>query len=109
MWRRLWGGPRSGQEPAREWRPSADDFTPEAVRRALLVDTLQHPAVVLPASVAVVAGMWASVFGGQVSFLTLLAGVFAAASSWIYQFVVRGDALAERHLKGLRELRARAD
>jgi hypothetical protein len=104
MWPRWLGGSKSREAPARERRPSADDFTPQAVRRALLLQTLQHPAVVLPFSVAIVAAMWSAVIDfGSAPILTMLAGGF------VYNFMVRGDRLAERHVKKLRERRTEVD
>jgi hypothetical protein len=76
----------------------------------LLLQTLQHPAVVLPFSVALVAAMWSAVIDfGPASVLTMIAGGFVAASAWVWNFMVRGDKLAERHIKDLRERRAAFD
>jgi hypothetical protein len=110
MWRRLVGGRESEEQLRAQRKPSADDFTTEAVRRELLQQTLQHPATILPLSVALVAGLWSAVIALTApSLLVMLASGFVAASAWVYNFVVRGEDLAARHIRRLRECRAAID
>lgn len=107
MWRRRRGGSDSKDEPARDKRPSADDFTPEAVRREVFQQTLQHPATVLPLAVGLVAGLWSAVIGvSEPSLALMLASGFVATSAWIVNFFVRGEDRAARHVRELRERRA---
>jgi hypothetical protein len=107
VWRRLLRRKRAQRPRPPVEKPTADDFRPEAVRRAVLARALQHPATLLPLSVCAVGALWNTVLGVSDPALvaTLLSG-FAGLSSWVFQFIIRGDVLAKRHIGRLRELRA---
>lgn len=97
------GAPRSRQSVE---KPTADDFRPEAVRRAVLALSLQHPATILPLAACAVGVLWNLVFGaGDPALAVTLISGFAGLSSWVFQFIIRGDLLAQRHIGRLRELR----
>jgi hypothetical protein len=98
VWKRL---PREPVE-----KPTADDFRDEAVRRAVLARSLQHPATILPLAACAVGVLWNSVLGvdGTALAATLLGG-FVGLSSFVFQFIIRGEVLARRHIQRLRELR----
>ena len=105
MWKRLLhskGAPRSQTGE----KPTADDFQPAAVRRAVLARSLQHPGTILPLAAGAVGVLWNAVLGvsGAALAATLLIG-FVGLSSWVFQFIIRGDVLAKRHIQRLRELR----
>ena len=75
-WRRRRGSSESRITPPGK-KPTADDFLPDAVNRAVLSNAAQHPATVFPLAGAVVAGLWSVVFGlTPVSLFTMLAGGF---------------------------------
>jgi len=104
--RRRQDRPESRDAPSGK-KPTADDFTPQAVNRAILSDTVQHPATVYPLAGAVVAGLWSAVFGlTPASFFAVLAGGFVGLGSWVYNFFIRGEKLAEKHVQELRAVRA---
>jgi hypothetical protein len=87
-------------------RPVPEDFTPEAIQRAILTETLQHPATILPWAGATVAGVWTLVVGASPeSVIALLSGLFAGAAAWVVNFYIRGDARAQAHVEKLRALR----
>jgi len=88
-------------------KPSASDFTQQAVNRTILSDTIQHPATVFPMAGALLAGLWSAVFGlTAASFFGMLAGSFVGLGAWVYNFFIQGEKLAEAHVQELRALRA---
>lgn len=83
-------------------KPTADDFSAAAVQRWVLMETVQHPATILPAAGAVVAGVWNGAFGVTAGGLAATLGlVFISGASWIYNFFIRGEALAESRVQAL--------
>ena len=105
-WRRWRGSPESRNTPPGK-KPTADDFLPQAVNRAVLSNTVQHPTTVFPLAGAVLAGLWSAVFGlTPVSLFTMLAGGFVGLGSWVVNFFMRGERLTEKHVQRLRALRA---
>src|SRR5215475_3319536 len=96
----------TGQLPLNR-KPTAEDFTPRAVQRAVLHDTLQHPATILPGALATVAALWSvAVDLSPASLLAMLGFGFVGAAAWVINYVGRGDTLAEQHVQKLRALRA---
>ncbi|HSF32538.1 MAG TPA: hypothetical protein VLK82_18960, partial [Candidatus Tectomicrobia bacterium] len=106
-WERLRSlGQLTGQPPV-DHRPTADDFTVRAVQRAVLQDTLQHPATILPAALAAVAALWSVAIDlSPASLLAMLGFGFVSAAAWVINYVGRGDTLAAQHIQKLRVLRA---
>jgi hypothetical protein len=85
----------------------AEDFTPRAVQRAVLHDTLQHPATILPGALATVAALWSVAIDlSPASLLAMLGFGFVSAAAWVINYVGRGDTLAAQHVQKLRALRA---
>ena len=84
MW---WGRPRDQVRPAGQppvgRKPTAEDFTPRAVQRAVLRDTLQHPATILPGALATVAALWSVAIDlSPASLLAVLGFGFVSAAAW---------------------------
>jgi hypothetical protein len=85
----------------------AEDFTPRAIQRAVLQDTLQHPATILPGALATVAALWSVAIGlSPASLMAMLGFGFVSAATWVINYVGRGDILAAQHIQKLRALRA---
>jgi hypothetical protein len=85
----------------------AEDFTSRAIQRAVLRDTLQHPATILPGALATVAALWSVAIDlSPASLLAVLGFSFVGAAAWVINYVGRGDTLAEQHIQKLRALRA---
>jgi hypothetical protein len=85
----------------------AEDFTPRAIQRAVLHDTLQHPATILPAALATVAALWSVAIDlSPASLLAMLGFGFVSTAAWVVNYVGRGDILAAEHIQKLRALRA---
>jgi hypothetical protein len=108
-----WGKFRSRAAPQatpKRERPVPEDFTPQAIQRAVLAETLQHPATILPWAGATVAGVWTLLMGATPeSVIALMSGLFAGAAAWVVNFYIRGDARARVHVEKLRSLRREFD
>lgn len=109
----FWGifGLRDGpSEAPKAERPTPEDFTPEAIQRALLAETLQHPATILPWAGSAVAGVWTLLMGATPeSVIALMTGLFAGTAAWVVNFYIRGDTRAKNHVEKLRALRREYD
>jgi hypothetical protein len=87
-------------------KPTAEDFTPRAVQRAVLQETLQHPATILPGALATVAALWSVAIDlSPASLVALLGCGFVSAAAWVVNYIGRGETFAEKHLQQLRALR----
>lgn len=83
-----------------------EKFNSRAVYRAVLSETLQHPATILPAAVAAVGGLYMGVIGlDPTAFAVTFGGALVATGAWIVNYFLRGESLAEKHLEVLREQR----
>src|SRR5207244_10545449 len=106
-WERLRGLARPTGQPPRDHKPTAEDFTPRAIQRAVLQGTLQHPATILPGALATVAALWSVAIDlSPASLLAMLGFGFVSAAAWVINYVGRGDTLAEPHVPKLRALRS---
>jgi hypothetical protein len=100
---------RTGQPPL-DHKPTAEDFTPRAVQRAVLQETLQHPATILPAALATVAVLWSAAIDlSPASLMAVLGFGFVSMGAWVINYVGRGNILVEQHIQKLRALRAEYD
>jgi hypothetical protein len=78
------------------------------VYRAVLTDTLQHPATILPAAAAAIGGLYLGVISlDPAAFAVTFGSALVAAGAWIYNYFIRGEALAEKHVESLRDKRHR--
>lgn len=75
------------------------DFSSDAIRRAVLSATLQHPTVVYPGAVAVLGGMGLFLAGGSVAVGVAAIGGGVAITSWLVNYLVRKDVFATRYLE----------
>lgn len=103
-WKRSAGSARLGT-PLQP-KPTAEDFTPRAVQRAVLYQTLQHPATILPAAMATVAALWSLAIDlSPTSLLAVLGCGFVSAAAWVINYVGRGEHLAAQHIRMLQQYR----
>ena len=106
-WERLRGLVRPPGQPLLARKPRGEDFTPRAVQRAVLQDTLQHPTTILPAALATVAALWSVAIDLSPASLAAMLGFgFVSCVAWVINYVGRGDTLVEQHMQKLRALRA---
>lgn len=101
---------RSRDAPAEEARkpvrkPKLEDFNSGAVTKAVLKETLEHPATIYPVVVGTGAGLaMCAILGVSTLGLGLIFGGLAiGGTAWIVNFVARGEKRAERHVARLRE------
>lgn len=86
--------------------PTAQDFGPEAVNRAVRKEALQHPLTLLPAAGAGVGILSILAFGvTPVGALVTLALGFVAATSWGFHYILTGEQRAAKYVARLREKR----
>ena len=105
-WERLRSQGQPGGQSSLDRKPTAEDFTPRAVQRAVLQDTLQHPATILPAALATVAALWSVAIDlSPASLMAALGFGFISAAAWVINYIGRGDKLVEQHIQMLRALR----
>ena len=105
-WERLKGRAQPSGQPPLDRKPTAEDFTPRAVHRAVLQNTLQHPATILPAALATVAALWSLAIDlSPASLMAMLGFGFISATAWVINYIGRGDTLVEQHIQQLRVLR----
>lgn len=84
--------------------PRPTDFSPRAISRAVLRETLQKPIVLYPVAVGVLGGMAALVLGATPLFVGAAAvGGVVGFGSWAYNYGVRRDKHAADYLKRLQE------
>jgi hypothetical protein len=106
-WERLRGLVRPTGQPPLDHKPTAEDFTPRAIQRAVLQATLQHPATILPGALATVAALWSVAIDlTPASLIAMLSCGFVSAAAWVINYVGRGDTLVVQHIRQLRALRA---
>jgi len=105
---KLWARKNQLDEPARSQVPQARDFTPKAVSKAVLKETLQHPLTIFPAAATFLGGMYSLLVNfDKASFGFTLGAGFLAVGSWIFNYFIRGETFARRHVASLKEKRVK--
>lgn len=85
-------------------KASSTDFSPRAVARAVLGETLQKPYVLYPTAVGVLGGLAAVVLGPTLLFVAPAAvGLTVGLGSWAVDYTFRRDKHAADYLKRLHE------
>jgi len=88
--------------------PGAEDFTRRSIYRAVLKDTLQHPLTLMPAVASALSGLYMGLFGLDPTTLAVtFGGALVGAGAWVFNYFIRGEALAEKRVAKLRQARAR--
>ncbi len=88
--------------------PGPEDFTRKALYRAVLKDTLQHPLTLMPAVASALSGLYMGLFGMDPATLAVaFGGALAGAGAWVFNYFIRGEALAEKRVAKLRAERER--
>lgn len=83
---------------------SPTDFSPRAVSRAVLGETLSKPYVLYPTAVGVLGGLAAAVLGPTMVFVAPAAiGLAVGIGSWAVDYTVRRDKHTAEYLKRLHE------
>ena len=88
--------------------PGPEDFTRKSLYRAVLKDTLQHPLTLFPAVASALSGLYMGLFGAAPATLAVVfGGALAGAGAWVFNYFIRGEALAEKRVAKLRAARER--
>ncbi len=86
--------------------PSPEDFTGGAVTKAVLKESLQHPATIYPLAGSALALSWSLMIAASPASLSLMMGLaFVSATSFVYNYVVKGPDKARDYINRLRDLR----
>jgi len=92
------------EEPARV--PTADDFKARAVRKAVLSQTIQNPITLAPLSLCGASVLWILLIGFSLKAIGLcLLGGLLGFGAWVYNYFIRGEELAQRHIANLQAQR----
>lgn len=86
--------------------PTEKDISSGEVQRAVLSETIQHPATILP--LGATAGLTIILAGGlmAVTPFTLVLPILTGATglcAWAYNYFIRGDRIAERYAQNFRQ------
>jgi len=100
------GRSRDAPKPVLDKAPGPDDFKADAVAKAVLKETLEHPATIYPAAGSALALGWTVIIAASPASVAITLGcAFVSASAFIYNYVVKGPDFAAAHIAKLRELR----
>jgi hypothetical protein len=92
------------------YKPTSKDFASQAVAKAVLVETVQHPATSLPLAGSVVALGWTLIIAATpLSVCAALGLAFVGASAWAVNCISRGPQFAAAHVKKLHAMRRQYD
>ena len=82
------------QQPGK--KPQAEDFTGAAVDKAILKETLEHPATIYPAAGSALAVAWTVMVAASPTSVAFALGcAFVGASAFIYNYVIKGPDRAD--------------
>ena len=97
---------KTKKENITEYVPQAEDFTNQAIQKAVLRIALEHPLTIFPFVISIISLLYLLVIGLDIqAFALSLGGGAISLGSWIYHFFVIGDKLASKHVDNLRKLR----
>lgn len=81
-------------------QPPPLDLTPGAIEKHILTETLQHPLTTLSAAIAVLSGLYMLAFGANQASLLLAAGAgFLSIGTFIFNYFIRGERLAQDYVR----------
>ncbi|MBI3552082.1 MAG: hypothetical protein HY077_06155 [Elusimicrobia bacterium] len=84
--------------------PDVADFSREATKKAVLKATLEHPVTMYSAGVGMLGALAVGLFGAAtLPVAATVGGLGLGMGSMLYNYFVRGDALADLHVKQLYE------
>lgn len=87
--------------------PSAEEFTKEAVIKAVFKTTAQHPLSLYSTGIGILGWVALAVLGSSSIILgTAIGGTVIGVGSWVFNFFVRGDALGQKYIDSLNEQKA---
>lgn len=82
----------------------SQELTPGAIKKAVMGTTLQRPLTVYPATIGLLGGFYALVFGfNPVALGALAAGGSVTLLSWMYEYFIKGDDHANQYVTFFRK------
>lgn len=97
---------RSGLAPPKQKTtvkpPTPADFSQEAIRRVVKSSTIQHWTTLYPIALGAAGGL-AALLISPIFVFVALGGLGLGAGSWAINYFARGDALADKYIRRLRE------
>jgi len=82
------------------------NVTPGAIEKHILTETLQHPLTTFSAAIAVLSGLYMLAFGANQASLLLAAGAgFLSLGTFIFNYFIRGEKLAQNYVRAQLERR----
>jgi len=81
--------------------PRTNDFSPAAVRRAVLKESITHPATLYPGVLAVLGALAGTLFGSPVFIMAGMGAALAAGCGFTVNFFFRAETLASKYFEGL--------
>lgn len=101
--RRAPGSKKKNRTRKKPSAPTAGDFSGGAIRKAVFKQTVQHPITLAPLLLSAGSAMWFFLISpGLTAFLLMCSGVLFGFCSWVFNFFIRGETLAKRHVEALR-------
>lgn len=102
-----WGCPGEEMNEEVSGGPSADDFTPKAVMRAVRNEALTHPVTLYPLVLGALGGLAGFLFTSPAFLMVGFASVLAGLAGLTVNYFFRDKALAARYTERLKEESAR--
>lgn len=82
----------------------SQELTPGAIKKAVMGTTLQRPLTVYPATIGLLGGFYALVFGSNpIALGALAAGGSVTLLSWMYEYFIKGDDHANQYVTYFRK------
>jgi hypothetical protein len=89
--------------------PRPEDFSGDAVAKAVLKESLEHPATIYPAAGSALALGWTFIIAASPASIALSLGfAFIGASAFVFNYVVKGPERAAARVNELRALRRKS-
>ncbi len=84
--------------------PSIEDFSKQAVTKAVLKTTLEHPLSLYSSGIGLLGWLALGVLGSSApAVIAAIGGTTIGLGSWIVNFFFRGDRLAERYVENVNQ------
>jgi hypothetical protein len=101
--------PRTDREIVQEeTEPTAEDFAPGKVRKAIAKRAFTSPVTIFPFAISGIALVYLGLIAlDPTALFALFASGFIGSASWFYHFLYKGDDLSKSYVEYLREKRNR--
>jgi hypothetical protein len=88
--------------------PKPEDFSSGAVRKKVLSEATQHPMTLFPAAASILSGLYMGLINfSEAAFTVAVGSGLLSLASWVYQYFIRGEKVAEDYVRDLKDRRVR--